>query len=133
ALVRRADHRLQAASDARDARWFDVSRLPRVAFDHSQIVRAALERLRAKVRYHPIGLELLPAKFTLRDLQHLYETVLGRSLDKRNFRKKWLNMKLLVELDEWETAVPHRAARLYQFDKRKYRALCAAGGFHFEI
>ena len=77
----------------------------------------AHERLRGNVCYRPIGFELLPAKFTLRHLQHLYETILGRPLDKRNFRKKLLSMDLLVELDEWEVDVAHRAARLYRFDQ----------------
>jgi 8-oxo-dGTP diphosphatase len=132
ALVRLADQRLQAASDARDARWFTVSRLPRLAFDHAHIVRVAHERLRGKVGYQPIGFELLPVRFTLRHLQQLDETILGRPLDKRNFRKKLLSMELRVALDEWEADVAHRAARLYQFDKRKYQALCERG-FHFEI
>lgn len=132
ALVRLADHRVRAASDARDARWFAMSRPPRLAFDHAHILRVARERLRGNVRYRPIGFELLPAKFTLRHLQHMYETILGRPLDKRNFRKKLFSMDLLVELEEWEVDVAHRAARLYRFDKRKYRALCERG-FHFEI
>jgi 8-oxo-dGTP diphosphatase len=132
ALVRLAEHRPQAASDARDARWHAVSRLPRLAFDHARILRVARDRLRAKIGYQPIGFELLPAKFTLRRLQHLYETILGRALDKRNFRKKILGMQVLIELDEWEAEVAHRAARLYRFDKRKYRELCERG-FHFEI
>jgi 8-oxo-dGTP diphosphatase len=121
ALVRLADHTLLAASDACDARWHSVHRPPRLAFDHADILRVARERLRAKAGSQPIGFELLPAKFTLRHLQHLYETILGHALDKRNFRKKIFSMDLLIELDEWESHVAHRAARLYQFDKRKYR------------
>ena len=77
--------------------------------------------MQGKVRYQPIGFELLPAKFPLRSLQHLYEVILERPLDKRNFRKKILSMDVLEELDEIETDVAHRAARLYRFDKRKYR------------
>ena len=132
ALVRLTDYRLRAATDARDAAWYRVNKLPRLAFDHSHIIRVAQQRLQGKVRYQPIGFELLPAKFTLRQLQHLYETILGRELDKRNFRKKILGMDLLVELDEWESDVAHRAARLFRFDKRKYRQLCQRG-FNFEI
>jgi len=74
----------------------------------------------------------LPSKFTLRQLQQLYETLLDRSFDKRNFRKKFLGMGVLVELDEMETDVAHRAARLYQFDQKKYKRLVRQG-FHFEI
>jgi 8-oxo-dGTP diphosphatase len=132
ALVNLADHRVQAATDARDAAWFSVSDTPSLAFDHDEIVAAALERLKGKVRYQPIGFELLPAKFTLSQLQRLYETVLERPLDKRNFRKKILSMGVLVETDEIEQDVAHRAARLYRFDEDKYRKL-KKKEFNFEI
>jgi 8-oxo-dGTP diphosphatase len=132
ALVRLRDYRLQAATDARNADWFPVPRTPELAFDHTHILATAHARLQGKLRYQPIGFELLPAKFTLRQLQHLYETVLNRCLDKRNFRKKILSMDLLVELDEWESNVAHRAARLYRFDRKKYRRLCERG-FNFEV
>ena len=132
ALVRLSDHRVHAATDARDAAWFGVDDVPRLAFDHHRILKVAHERLQGKVRYQPIGFELLPAKFPLRSLQHLYEVILERELDKRNFRKKILSMGLLEELDEIETDVAHRAARLYRFDKKKYRRLVREG-LHFEI
>ncbi|QDT29217.1 Bifunctional NMN adenylyltransferase/Nudix hydrolase [Gimesia panareensis] len=132
ALVNLTDHRVQAATDARNAAWFAVDDVPSLAFDHDQILKMAHERLRGKVRYQPIGFELLPPKFTLRQIQHLYEVILDRQLDKRNFRKKILSMGILVELDEVETDVAHRAARLYQFDRRKYKRLTKQG-FHFEI
>jgi len=132
ALVKLSDHRVKAASDARSAAWFSIGDLPTLAFDHKKIVKAAYERLRGKVRYQPIGFELLPNRFTLRHLQHLYETILDRPLDKRNFRKKILSMDLLAELDEVETDVAHRAARLYRFDRKKYQRLTKQG-FNFEI
>lgn len=132
ALVRLSDHRVQAATDARNAAWFAVDDVPKLAFDHPKILITAHERLRSKVRYQPIGFELLPAKFPLRSLQHLYEVILERQLDKRNFRKKILSMDVLEELDEIETDVAHRAARLYRFDKRKYNRL-VKDGFNFEI
>jgi 8-oxo-dGTP diphosphatase len=132
ALVKLSDHRVHAATDARQAAWFSPTDIPTLAFDHAEILRVAHARLRSKVRYQPIGFELLPRKFTMRQLQHLYETILGRSLDKRNFRKKILGMNLLEELDEVETDVAHRAARLYRFDRRKYQRL-SRRGFNFEI
>lgn len=132
ALVRLSDHRLQAATDATDARWFDVCQLPTLAFDHAEILQMAKERLQGKVRYQPIGFELLPKQFTLRQLQQLYEVVLERELDKRNFRKKILSMEILKELDEFESGVAHRAARLYRFDKTNYQKLTRQG-FNFEI
>jgi len=132
ALVNLSDHRVQAATDARNAAWFAVDDVPSLAFDHEEILEMAHERLRGKVRYQPIGFELLPPKFTLRQIQHLYEVILDRPLDKRNFRKKILSMGILIELDEVETDVAHRAARLYQFDRRKYQRLTKQR-FHFEI
>lgn len=132
ALVRLSSHKVKAATDARQALWFAIDDVPKLAFDHQKIMTMAHERLRGKVRYQPIGFELLPQKFTLRQLQHLYEVILDRELDKRNFRKKILGMEILEELDELETDVAHRAARLYRFDKKAYRQLTKQG-FNFEI
>ncbi len=132
ALVRLSSHKVKAATDARQALWFAIDDLPKLAFDHDKILTMAHERLRGKVRYQPIGFELLPQKFTLRQLQHLYEVVLDRELDKRNFRKKILGMEILEELDEVETDVAHRAARLYRFDKRAYKDMTKQG-FNFEL
>jgi 8-oxo-dGTP diphosphatase len=132
ALVNLQGHTIQATTDARNAAWFALDDTPPLAFDHDRILQTAYERLKGKVRYQPIGFELLPDKFTLRHLQHLYEKVLDRELDKRNFRKKILGMGLLQELDEVEQDVAHRAARLYRFDHKKYERLTKQG-FNFEI
>ncbi|MBN1209139.1 MAG: NUDIX hydrolase [Myxococcaceae bacterium] len=132
ALVKLSDHRVHASTDAREAAWFSVWDTPKLAFDHADILGTALQRLKGKVRYQPIGFELLPPKFTLTQLQRLYEMILERPLDKRNFRKKILSMELLEELDEVEQDVSHRAARLYRFDHKKYRQLEKAG-FNFEL
>jgi 8-oxo-dGTP diphosphatase len=132
ALVNLRDHHVQAATDAREAAWFAVPDVPALAFDHEKIIETAVARLKEKVRYQPIGFELLPPKFTLTQLQRLYEKVLGRPLDKRNFRKKIQSMDFLVALDEMQKDVSHRAARLYRFDKRKYEQV-AKKGFSFEI
>ncbi len=132
ALVALRDHRVRAATDARDVAWFAAADLPTLAFDHEHILDMGLQRLKGKVRYQPIGFELLPSKFTLSQLQRLYEVILERSLDKRNFRKKILAMGILEELDEVEQDVAHRAARLYRFDPDKYARLVEAG-FSFEV
>lgn len=132
ALVNLADHPPHADTDARDAAWFALSDVRKLAFDHDRILAAAVDRLRGKVRWQPIGFELLPRLFTLTQLQTLYETVLGRTLDKRNFRKKILGMGLLVETNEVQKDVAHRAARLYRFDEEKYRRM-RKRGFNFEI
>jgi 8-oxo-dGTP diphosphatase len=95
-------------------------------------LQTAIARLRGKIRYEPIGFELLPQNFTLSQLQKLYETVLNRPLDKRNFRKKILGMDLLVDTGEVESNVAHRAAKLYKFDETRYLQL-KQNGFNFEI
>ncbi|MDJ0811230.1 MAG: NUDIX domain-containing protein [Desulfobacterales bacterium] len=132
ALVNLAAHTVRPDTDARNAAWFEIEDVPELAFDHNRILQTACQRLRGKIRYVPIGFELLPRKFTLRQLQQLYEKILDRTLDKRNFRKKILKMDILAELDEIETDVAHRAARLYSFDKRKYDRMTEEG-FNFEL
>jgi 8-oxo-dGTP diphosphatase len=132
ALINLGEHLLNAQTDADEARWYRISELPTLAFDHHHIFQTALKRLQGKLRYEPIGFELLPSKFPLSQLQNLYETVLGQPLDKRNFRKKLLKMELLTALDEWQKGVAHRAARLYQFDATKYAQL-KEKGFNFDL
>lgn len=132
ALVKLSGHSIHAAADARRAEWFAIADMPRLAFDHDGIVQVAINRLKSKVRYQPVGFELLPPKFKLSQLQQLYEGILGRPLDKRNFRRKLLAMGILRELDEVEKDVAHRAARLYSFDRRRYEKL-GENGFNFEI
>lgn len=132
ALTNLAEHNVEADTDADDAAWFSIHDVPKLAFDHEKILGVALQRLRGKVRYQPIGFELLPRKFTLTQLQKMYELILETELDKRNFRKKILKMDILVDLEEVEQDVAHRAARLYRFDERNYRKL-EKRGFNFEI
>ena len=132
ALVKLQNHSLKADTDARDVAWFAIQDIPKLAFDHEKILDAALKRLRGKVTYHPVGFELLPEKFTLTQLQLLYEIILERKLDKRNFRKKIIALGLLEELDEIEKDVAHRAARLYRFDRTGYEKM-SEEGFSFSI
>lgn len=132
ALVSLQRHPLQAATDASDAQWFELSDLPELGFDHAEILGYAVERLRRKIRYEPIGFELLPETFTLSQLQRLYEQILEREIDKRNFRKKLLKMELLIDTGRKETGVAHRAAQLYQFDVQKYQLL-KQNGVSFEV
>jgi 8-oxo-dGTP diphosphatase len=132
ALVKLSDYRAKAATDAANAGWFPISNVPKLAFDHAEILAAGLARLKGKVRYQPIGFELLPPKFTLSQLQHIYEAVLGGGLDKRNFRKKVLGFGLLLPLKETQMAGRHRPAQLFRFDVDKYEKL-KKRGFNFEI
>jgi 8-oxo-dGTP diphosphatase len=132
ALVKPGDYVPQGDTDARDAAWFSVDEAVNLAFDHDHILAVARTRLRNKVRYEPVGFELLPAKFTLTELQHVYETILESPLDKRNFRKKILSLDILEALDEIQKDVMHRAARLYRFDKEKY-AYHQQRGMNFQL
>jgi 8-oxo-dGTP diphosphatase len=135
ALVRANDHHVVGRDDAVEAEWFAVSPLLAgkrpLAFDHDEIIRTGVARLQGKVRYAPIGFNLLAPTFTLSELQNLYEAVLLRPLDKRNFRRRILAMGILASAGQQEN-VPHRAAALYRFDERSYdRAL--REGFNFEV
>ncbi|HTM19935.1 MAG TPA: NUDIX domain-containing protein [Kofleriaceae bacterium] len=133
ALTKRIEHQVDAATDAGGAAWFPVDDLPPLAFDHKRIVAAALDRLRGKVRWAPIGFELLPPRFTLSELQQLYEVILGQALDKRNFRKKIHSMGLLEETDEMRRFRGRgRPARLYRFDRKRYLELTRQG-FSFDL
>lgn len=132
ALVNLERHKLIAGTDASKARWFGLTSLPELAFDHLHILTVAVQRLRAKVRYQPIGFELLPNEFTLSELQKLYEVILERSFDKRNFRKKIESYNLLIETGGMLRGKPHRSAKLYRFDMARYKEL-QKHGFMFEL
>jgi 8-oxo-dGTP diphosphatase len=134
ALIDLTAFKLRSGSDAAGARWFDVDAAltrTKLAFDHAAVIARAVDRLRAKVRYAPIGFELMPERFTLGQLQQLYEVILGRPLDKANFRRRLLAMDLLEEVGR-QDAVAHRPATIYRFDRARYDALSKAG-FNFEL
>jgi 8-oxo-dGTP diphosphatase len=121
ALVDAERQRIVAASDAAEAQWhsvFDAPRLPKLAFDHGKILDYAVWRLRNKIEWTTVGYELLAKKFTLSELQRVYEIILQRPVDKRNFRKKILAQGQIVELNETRSDVAHRPARLYSFSKQ---------------
>lgn len=105
------------------AKWFDLRNLPALVFDHKQMIRLAKERLQQKVSNHPIGFELLPDKFTLQQLQGLYEAIFETSFDKRNFTRKILSLGILQRLDEKERTSSKKGAFYYVFDKKKYKQL----------
>ncbi len=132
ALVRSMDFQPSGGTDAKTAQWFPIDELPELAFDHDDILQTALERVRGKLRYAPIGFGLLPEKFTLSELQHLYETILETDLDKRNFRRKVKDTGLLIDTGEVQQNVPHRAARFYSFNETRYREL-EKDGYDFEL
>lgn len=104
----------------RQLKWFPVTELPDLAFDHKEIIELSLDRLKKTVSYSMTPYELLPSKFTLTQLQQVYEALLNKQLDKRNFRKKINNLGYLKELNEFQKGVSYRAAKLYSFDKKKF-------------
>ncbi|MDT0644344.1 NUDIX domain-containing protein [Zunongwangia sp. F363] len=114
------------------AHWFDIDEVPDLVLDHNQMVADALECLKQKARYQPIGFELLPEKFTIPQLQQLYEAIYQRELDSRNFRKKLLSLKVLIKLDEKDKSGSKRGAFLYKFDHENYQKLLKSG-YNFEI
>jgi 8-oxo-dGTP diphosphatase len=113
---------LAAGSDAAEARWWPVEKLPELAFDHRRILDYALERLRNKLEYTTVGFQLLPPKFTLTELQAVYEAILGKSLDKRNFRKKMEMLRILKPLAETRST-GRKPARLYRFSAARFERL----------
>ncbi|MFZ1714771.1 MAG: NUDIX domain-containing protein [Saprospiraceae bacterium] len=112
--------------------WVRINEIPEMLYDHNHIFENCLFFLKHKVQHEPIGFNLLPEKFTLLQLQELYEAILNQTLDKSNFRKKLLKMSLLVDTNEKQKFVSHRAARLYSFDKKVYDRLLNQG-FIFEL
>lgn len=127
ALINPAHHLIRKSVALNDLKWFGLNALPKLSFDHEKIIVNALEQLRQEVRYQPIGFHLLPERFTLSEFQTLYEIILGKKMDTRNFRKKIANMELLIDSGEKQQNVSHRAAKLYRFDERIYQKLKEEG------
>ncbi len=132
ALICPEQYALKPGSDSTEVRWFPIRDVPKLPFDHLEIMQVALEKLRKRVRYQPIGFEILPKKFTLPQLQRLYEVILGKDLDKRNFRKKILGMHFVKRLPETDRNSGRRPAFLYEFDSEKYEKL-QQQGLMFEL
>jgi 8-oxo-dGTP diphosphatase len=118
ALMRVGSQELVAGTDAAEAKWFAMSKLPRLAFDHADILKLARERLAKKVNYSSIALQLMPEEFTLAELQTVHETLTGRAADKRNFRKLIANQGTVVETGKMHQSGAHRPAALYRAKDR---------------
>lgn len=132
ALVDSSKLKAIADTDAENAQWFKIDEIPALAFDHTVILGKAIERLKAKLTYEPIGFDLLPKEFLFSELENLYCTILEREIDRRNFRKKILSFEIIEETDRFSPVKSGRPAKLFQFNKHKYNALLKKG-FHFEI
>jgi len=124
--------KIVAGSDASDVSWVPISDIPALAFDHNHIIKVALDRLKSKLNYQPIGFQLLDKKFPFSDLENLYTTILDKEIDRRNFRKKILSFGFLIETDELQKKDFGRPGKLFKFDKVKYKQLLK-DGINFEI
>lgn len=134
ALVKSAlFQQLVASTDAENAQWFNFKELPVLAFDHKEILNVAIERIRTKIRYEPIGFELLDRKFPFADLENLYVTLLDREIDRRNFSKKMLALGILDDTNELvKSEGKGRPSKMYQFNKKRYQQLVKEG-INFEV
>ena len=131
-LIRQSQFHLHADTDASDAQWFNINQLPELAFDHQKIVDTAILRLKNKITYEPIGFELLDQKFPFIQLQTLYEFIRGKKLDRRNFKKKFLQLGILEELPEKHSSGKGRPGSVYRFKKKAYFEL-KKNGMVFEV
>ncbi|GAB2838764.1 NUDIX hydrolase [Ferruginibacter profundus] len=117
-LINVQHHKLNILDN--ELHWHDIVNVTDLAFDHQQIFDTCYKRLQKRIQEHPLGFNLLPKKFSLRDLQNLYEAILDTKMDRRNFRKKFFSMDFLIDIDEMEQDVPHRPGKLYKFNYEKY-------------
>ena len=117
ALVNSTKLILKADSDAEDAKWFSISDLPNLAFDHKDILITAQKRLQSKLTYQPIGFDLLPKEFLFSEIETLYCTILEKEIDRRNFRKKILSFGIVEETEKFGNKIKGRPAKLYKFNK----------------
>ncbi len=117
-LINIQHHKLKILDN--ELHWHDVHDIAELAFDHKKILDSSYEQLQRRVQEHPLAFSLLPKKFSLRELQNVYEAILDTKMDRRNFRKKFFAMDFLVDINEMEQDVPHRPGKLYTFNYSKY-------------
>ncbi len=122
---------LMASSFAKSVQWEAVAEIDDLAFDHLDILHTSLSKLKSKIAHQPVGVNLLPEKFTLGQLQKLYETILDKKIDKRNFRRKIQKLDILTRLDEKQTGVPHKPSHYVKFNEKKYKELTETGFDNF--
>lgn len=132
ALVDPSKLQIKADSDAENVQWFNINEIPPLAFDHKIIIEKAINRLKAKLTYEPVGFDLLPKQFLFSELENLYCTILEKEIDRRNFRKKILSFEIIEETEQFGSSKSGRPAKLFKFNKLKYNDLINKG-FHFEI
>lgn len=123
---------VKGADDAADAQWFALDEVPSLAFDHDLILRTALNELRKQIHFEPVGFELLPEKFTIKELQNLYEAILDVHFDRRNFYNKMKRLEILVQQEETSNPSTKKEAYLFKFNAKKYNEL-KQKGFRLEF
>lgn len=111
-----------------ECKWWDLEEVPELLFDHYEILKKALHSLRLELSYQPVGYNLLPEKFTMPEMMKMYEAILGRKIDPRNFQKKILHSGIVTKLDEVKRGVAHKSPYLYSFDRKKYQEVLEDGG-----
>lgn len=132
ALINPKNCNIKAATDAKAVNWFNINEISKLAFDHNTIIDTGLTRLQSKIHYQPIGFELLHKTFPFSDIENLYQTILNKKIDRRNFRKKLLSFGLLEETNKTHKPQSGRPAKLFKFNQKKYKTL-EKQGFHFDI
>ncbi len=126
ALVAKKDFQVIGGDDAKEAKWYKIDQIPQMAFDHQEIFKKALTALKRKIHFEPIGFKLLDEKFTMSQLQNLYECILQTTFDRRNFYKKILSLEILNAETRPKNA-PRRQATIYTFNQEKYNELKSSG------
>ena len=133
ALIRMSDFKLNPSSFAKYASWVPLKEIDHLPFDHFEILNQSVEYLRNNTKIRPVGYNLLPKKFTLNEMQKLYEAIFNRKIDNRNFRRKIINLDVLDKLEEKQAGVAHKPATYYQFNVNKYSNYIEKGFFKFEF
>lgn len=133
ALIRMSDFKLNPSSFAKEATWVPLKDIAHLPFDHFDILNQSINYLRNNTKIRPVGYNLLPEKFTLNEMQKLYEAIFNKKIDNRNFRRKIINLEVLNKLDEKQEGVAHKPAIYYQFNKEKYHNYIEKGFFKFEF
>jgi 8-oxo-dGTP diphosphatase len=132
-LIRMSDYELNPSSFAKNAKWMPLSSIKKLPFDHLKILNSSIEYLRSNTKIKPIGFNLLPEKFTLNQMQKLYEAIFDKKIDNRNFRRKIINLNILDKLEEKQSGVAHKPANYYKFNKKRYETYLESGFFKFEF
>ncbi len=131
ALVNLNSFHPSPANFATSASWRPIQNVTSLAFDHHEIFESAHQQLKAKLQTQPIGFNLLPDKFTLSQLHKLYEAIVGKELDKRNFRRKMIKLDIVKKLEEKQVGVPHKPSNFYEFNQKNYQKLLKEGFDNF--